>query len=42
MKTVKITPKLLDEYATILNEVDRKIYDLEDQLLNLNNSQRVK
>ena len=28
MKTVKITPKLLDEYATILNEVDRKIYDL--------------
>ncbi len=42
MKTIKITPKLLDEYATILNEVDRKIYDLEDQLLNLNNSQRVK
>ena len=28
MKTIKITPKLLDEYATILNEVDRKIYDL--------------
>ena len=27
MKTIKITPKLLDEYATILNEVDRKIYD---------------
>jgi hypothetical protein len=23
MKTIKITPKLLDEYATILNEVDR-------------------
>ena len=28
MNSVKITPKLLDEYATILNEVDRKIYDL--------------
>ena len=28
MKTIKITPKLLDEYSTILNEVDRKIYDL--------------
>jgi hypothetical protein len=28
MKTIKITQKLLDEYATILNEVDRKIYDL--------------
>jgi hypothetical protein len=28
MKTIKITPKLLNEYSTILNEVDRKIYDL--------------
>jgi len=28
MKTIKITPKLLNEYATILNEIDRKIYDL--------------
>jgi len=28
MKSVKITSKLLDEYVTILNEVDRKIYDL--------------
>ena len=28
MKTIKITPKLLDEYSTILNEIDRKIYDL--------------
>ena len=28
MDSVQITPKLLDEYATILNEIDRKIYDL--------------
>lgn len=28
MKSIEITPKLLDEYSTILNEVDRKIYDL--------------
>ena len=28
MKSVKFTPKLLNEYTTILNEIDRKIYDL--------------
>ena len=28
MKSVKITKKLLDDYATILDEIDRKIYDL--------------
>ena len=28
MSTLKISPKILNEYSTILNEVDRKIYDL--------------
>ena len=28
MSTLKISLKILNEYSTILNEVDRKIYDL--------------